>query len=67
MPKYFLSGLLLAIIALPAMSAAGATDDFFAGAPRGDDGRFTNLGGEIGHGTFETDCPSPASGLSMEG
>ena len=57
MRQYFISGLLLPLIALTAIRAGGATDDFFAGAPRGDDGRFTNLAGDIGHGTFTVRAP----------
>ncbi|MEE4146874.1 MAG: MBL fold metallo-hydrolase [Halieaceae bacterium] len=47
----------MTIIALAAMRVGGATDDFFAGAPKGDDGRFTNLGGDIGHGSFSVRFP----------
>jgi N-acyl-phosphatidylethanolamine-hydrolysing phospholipase D len=45
------------IIAFPATRVGGATDDFSAGAPRGDDGRFINLAGDIGHGTFTVRFP----------
>jgi len=55
--RYLLSGILLTIIALLAMRAGSATDDFFAGAPKGDDGRFTNLAGDIGHGSFSVRFP----------
>jgi N-acyl-phosphatidylethanolamine-hydrolysing phospholipase D len=55
--RHFLNALLLTIIALAAMRVGGATDDFFAGAPKGDDGRFTNLGGDIGHGSFSVRFP----------
>ena len=57
MRQCFLSGLLLTIIALGAMRAGSTPDDFFAGAPRGDNGRFTNIGGDIGHGTFRVRFP----------
>ena len=57
MRRYFLSGLLLTIISLAAMRVGGETEDFFAGAPKGDDGRFTNLDGDIGHGSFSVRFP----------
>ena len=34
-----------------------AEELFFAGAPRGDDGRFTNLAGDIGHGKLSVRFP----------
>jgi N-acyl-phosphatidylethanolamine-hydrolysing phospholipase D len=55
--RYFLSGLLLTIISLAAMRVGSETEDFFAGAPKGDDGRFTNLDGDIGHGSFSVRFP----------
>lgn len=57
MRRHFLNVLFLTIIALAAMRVGSATDDFFAGAPKGDDGRFTNLGGDIGHGSFSVRFP----------
>jgi N-acyl-phosphatidylethanolamine-hydrolysing phospholipase D len=53
----FQSGLLFIIIAVFALRVASAADEFFAGAPRGDDGRYTNLAGDIGHGTFTVRFP----------
>jgi len=47
----------LTIISLAAMRVGGETEDFFAGAPKGDDGRFTNLDGDIGHGSFSVRFP----------
>jgi N-acyl-phosphatidylethanolamine-hydrolysing phospholipase D len=55
--QWFLVRLLLTIITLSALNVAGAQDDGFAGAPLGDDGRFTNLSGELGHGTFAVRFP----------
>jgi N-acyl-phosphatidylethanolamine-hydrolysing phospholipase D len=55
--QWFLIRLLLTIVTLSALNTAGATDDGFAGAPLGDDGRFTNLSGELGHGTFAVRFP----------
>ena len=57
MRRYFLSGLLLTLISLAAMRVGSETEDFFAGAPKGDDGRFTNLDGDIGHGSFSVRFP----------
>lgn len=39
------------------MRVGGAADEIFDGAPRGDDGRFTNTVGEIGHGSFAVRFP----------
>ena len=47
-------GLILAILATQAGSAA---DETSSGAPLGDDGRFTNIVGEIGHGSFAVRFP----------
>lgn len=55
--KGFTGRLFLALIALSALGAMSATDDFFAGAPLGDDGRFTNLVGDIGHGSIAVRFP----------
>ena len=50
-------GLIFALVAFSAMRVGGAADEVFDGAPRGDDGRFTNTVGEIGHGTFSVRFP----------
>jgi len=57
MRQCFLTGLLLMTIALPAICAESVTEGLFVGAPQGDDGRFTNPGGDIGHGTFTVRFP----------
>ena len=57
MKRYFPGVLFGAILVILAMRAGSASDDYFSGAPRGDDGRFTNFVGEIGHGTFAVRFP----------
>jgi hypothetical protein len=55
--RYFSSVLFCTIIAILAARAGGTSNEYFSGAPRGDDGRFTNFVGEIGHGTFAVRFP----------
>lgn len=55
--RYFSSLLFCTILAIFAVRAAGASNEYSAGAPRGDDGRFTNFVGEIGHGTLAVRFP----------
>lgn len=57
MRSYFSSVLLCTILAILAVRAVGASNDYVDGAPRGDDGRFTNFAGEIGHGTLAVRLP----------
>ena len=57
MRRHFLNLLLCAALAVPAVHAAGNPDEYSNGAPRGEDGRFTNAAGEIGHGTFAVRFP----------
>ena len=58
MRQGLLCGLLIIITVLCAVRVGGATDKLsFAGAPRSDDGRFTNLAGDIGHGNFAVRFP----------
>ncbi|MEH6610188.1 MAG: MBL fold metallo-hydrolase [Halioglobus sp.] len=45
------------ILAVLTMQSGSAPDETVSGAPRGDDGRFTNIDGEIGHGTFAVRLP----------
>jgi N-acyl-phosphatidylethanolamine-hydrolysing phospholipase D len=52
-----LTGLLFSIVTGWATHASSAVDAFFDGAPRGEDGRYTNLGGDIGHGSFKVRFP----------
>ena len=51
MRQLFLTLVLLAIQATSTLQASNTEDRFFSGAPRNDDGRFTNIVGDIGHGT----------------
>lgn len=39
------------------MRAGSASSEYFSAAPRDDDGRFTNVVGDIGHGTFSVRFP----------
>lgn len=55
--RYFPYLLFGAILVMLAMRAGSTSNEYFSGAPRGDDGRFTNIVGEIGHGTFATRFP----------
>ena len=55
--RYFPCLLFGAILVILAMRAGSASDELFSAAPRGDDGRFTNLVGEIGHGTLAVRLP----------
>lgn len=57
MRRCFQIGLLFIMIALSATRAGSAEDDLFAGAPRSDDGRFTNPGGELDHGSLAVRFP----------
>jgi N-acyl-phosphatidylethanolamine-hydrolysing phospholipase D len=57
MRRHFLGLILLSLGAASAIHASGSADSFFSGAPRGDDGRFTNVGGDIGHGTVSVRVP----------
>lgn len=51
MRQLFLALVLLAIQAASTLQASNTEDRFFSGAPRNDNGRFTNIVGDIGHGT----------------
>lgn len=42
----------LTVLAVLAVRAGAAQEAYFDGAPRSEDGHFSNIGGEIGHGTF---------------
>jgi N-acyl-phosphatidylethanolamine-hydrolysing phospholipase D len=55
--RYFPSLLLGVILVILAMRVGSTSSEYFSGAPRGDDGRFTNFVGEIGHGTFAVRFP----------
>ena len=57
MREWFLIRLLLTIVTVFAANAAAVTDDGFAGAPLDADGRFTNLSGDLGHGTLAVRLP----------
>jgi N-acyl-phosphatidylethanolamine-hydrolysing phospholipase D len=57
MRLHFLGLILLSLGAVSAIHASDSADSFFSGAPRGDDGRFTNVGGDIGHGTVSVRLP----------
>ena len=57
MRRSFSTRLLFIFILLSAANTAVAQDDGFSGAPLGADGRFTNLAGDIGHGTFAVRFP----------
>ena len=49
--------LLLSLMLLPISLLHGEAEVLFSGAPRSDDGRFTNPGGELSHGTFSVRFP----------
>jgi N-acyl-phosphatidylethanolamine-hydrolysing phospholipase D len=49
--------LLLALTLLPINFLYGESEALFGGAPRGDDGRFTNQVGDLTHGTFGVRFP----------
>lgn len=48
---------LLSLTLLPISLLGGAPGELFSGAPRDDDGRFTNLAGDLSHGTLSTRFP----------
>ena len=48
---------LLSLMLLPISLLHGESEALFSGAPRGEDGRFTNLAGELGHGTISVRFP----------
>jgi len=49
--------LLLSLLLLPISFLHGESEALFSGAPRSDDGRFTNPGGNLGHGTLGVRFP----------
>jgi N-acyl-phosphatidylethanolamine-hydrolysing phospholipase D len=49
--------LLLSLALLPNSLLHGESEALFSGAPRGDDGRFTNPAGDLTHGTFSVRFP----------
>ena len=49
--------LLVTLALVPVGALHGESDMFFSGAPRGDDGRFTNLNGELSHGSLGVRIP----------
>ncbi|MDX1735807.1 MAG: MBL fold metallo-hydrolase, partial [Halioglobus sp.] len=49
--------MLLTLALFPTALVRGEADPLFSGAPRTDDGRFTNTAGELGHGSFGTRFP----------
>jgi len=53
----FLATIILSTVAAWAISADIADAAWFDGAPRAENGRFTNVGGEIGHGSFGVRFP----------
>jgi N-acyl-phosphatidylethanolamine-hydrolysing phospholipase D len=53
----FLVILLLSCGAVAAIQTSSTEESFFSGAPRGDDGRYTNVAGDIGHGTASVRLP----------
>ena len=55
--RHFLTAILCVSLVVVAVRAADTGDASIAGAPRGEDGRFTNVDGEISHGTFATRFP----------
>ncbi len=57
MRRHFLNLLLCTALAVPSVNAAGTSEEYSNGAPRGEDGRFTNTVGEIGHGTLAVRFP----------
>ena len=57
MKKYFLGGVLVLTLTLPFLLVYAQANNFSEGAPRGEDGRFENFAGEIGHGTLSVRVP----------
>ncbi|MCR9259067.1 MAG: MBL fold metallo-hydrolase [Pseudomonadaceae bacterium] len=57
MKKYFSGGVLALTLTLPLLLVYAQANNFSGGAPRGEDGRFENLVGEIGHGTLSVRVP----------
>jgi N-acyl-phosphatidylethanolamine-hydrolysing phospholipase D len=55
--RFILSLFFGVIFAVLAMQTGSAPDETVFGAPRGGDGRFTNIDREIGHGTFAVRFP----------
>ena len=49
--------LLLSLTLLPISLLHGESEALFSGAPRGDDGRFTNPAGDLTHGTLSVRFP----------
>ena len=49
--------LLLSLTLLPISLLHGESEALFSGAPRGDDGRFSNPVGDLAHGTFAVRFP----------
>jgi N-acyl-phosphatidylethanolamine-hydrolysing phospholipase D len=57
MRQLFQSAALFLVLAFPGLPFGFASEDFFAGAPRSEDGRFTNFAGDLGHGQFSDRFP----------
>jgi len=52
MRQYLFRGVFCSVIAVLALRAGAEINERFTNAPRGNDGRFTNLAGEISHGSL---------------
>ncbi|MFT4853758.1 MAG: N-acyl-phosphatidylethanolamine-hydrolyzing phospholipase D [Candidatus Azotimanducaceae bacterium] len=57
MRQYSLAGLFFCVVAISAVMASAEIDTYFASAPRDSEGRFTNIVGEIDHGSLAVRLP----------
>ena len=57
MRQYFLGGSLFCVVAAVALMASAERDVYFANAPRDTEGRFTNIAGDISHGSLAVRLP----------
>ncbi|MDG2273544.1 MAG: hypothetical protein P8L39_14695, partial [Halioglobus sp.] len=55
--KILIGGLLYFIVGYSDMTIGDQQENIFPGAPRSEDGRFTNLAGDIGHGSATVRLP----------
>ena len=55
--RRYITALLLSLILVPVWISYADSDSTFDGAPRGEDGRFTNLNGELSHGSLGVRIP----------
>jgi N-acyl-phosphatidylethanolamine-hydrolysing phospholipase D len=57
MRQFFLGGVLLCVVTVSALIAGAEKEAYFANAPRDSEGRFTNIVGDISHGSLAVRLP----------